>query len=261
MVDQAGQAASTASARTFDPRQVIITEKITRTYALGEMDVHALQGVDLIIEKGEFVAIMGPSGSGKSTMMHILGCLDRPTSGEYYLAGERVSDLKDRDLADIRCHSIGFVFQQFNLLPRTSALENVALPMLYSGIRPDYKRAKLALERVGLGDRVKHKPNELSGGQQQRVAIARALVNEPDLVLADEPTGNLASRQSEEILQVFQELNDAGITIAMVTHEPDVGQHAKRIVRFRDGRIVADGPVEVRTKASDVLAKMTESGE
>ncbi|HEY3412058.1 MAG TPA: ABC transporter ATP-binding protein [Armatimonadota bacterium] len=245
-----------ARAAAFAPRQVILTEEITRTYSLGEMDVHALQGINFTMEHGEFVAIMGPSGSGKSTMMHILGCLDRPTSGEYYLAGERVSALKDRDLADIRCHSIGFVFQQFNLLARTSALENVALPMLYSGIRPDYKRAMNALERVGLADRAKHKPNELSGGQQQRVAIARALVNEPELILADEPTGNLASQQSEEIMQVFQELNDAGITVIMVTHEPDVGQHAKRIVRFKDGRIVVDGPVTNRAVAKDVLEQM-----
>lgn len=237
---------------------VIRTEGITRTYSLGETEVHALQGVDFQMQNGEFVAIMGPSGSGKSTMMHILGCLDRPTSGEYYLAGESVGTLKDRDLAYIRCHSIGFVFQQFNLLARTSALENVALPMLYSGHRPDYKRARAALDRVGLGDRMHHKPNELSGGQQQRVAIARALVNEPEIILADEPTGNLASRQSEEILQVFQELNDGGITVAMVTHEADVGQHAKRIIRFKDGRLVGDTLIENRIMAAGILDAMTD---
>ena len=255
MTDVSGREQN-AGSESFAPRQVILTEEITRTYSLGEMDVYALQGINFSMEHGEFVAIMGPSGSGKSTMMHILGCLDRPTSGEYYLAGERVSALKDRELADIRCHSIGFVFQQFNLLARTSALENVALPMLYSGGRPDYKRAMQALERVGLADRAKHRPNELSGGQQQRVAIARALVNEPELILADEPTGNLASQQSEEIMQVFQELNDTGITVAMVTHEPDVGQHAKRIVRFKDGRIVSDDPVTNRAIAKDVIAQM-----
>ena len=255
MTDVSGREQN-AGSETFAPRQVILTEEITRTYSLGEMDVYALQGINFSMEHGEFVAIMGPSGSGKSTMMHILGCLDRPTSGEYYLAGERVSALKDCELADIRCHSIGFVFQQFNLLARTSALENVALPMLYSGGRPDYKRAMQALERVGLADRAKHRPNELSGGQQQRVAIARALVNEPELILADEPTGNLASQQSEEIMQVFQELNDTGITVAMVTHEPDVGQHAKRIVRFKDGRIVSDDPVTNRAIAKDVIAQM-----
>ncbi|HEY3266790.1 MAG TPA: ABC transporter ATP-binding protein [Armatimonadota bacterium] len=237
---------------------VIQTLGITKSYDLGEMEVHALRGVDFQVDRGEFVAIMGPSGSGKSTMMHILGCLDRPTSGSYLLGGQPVGSLKDFDLAYIRCHNIGFVFQQFNLLPRTSALENVALPMLYSGHRPDMKRAEQALRRVGLGDRIHHKPNELSGGQQQRVAIARALVNDPEMILADEPTGNLATRQSEEILQLFQELNDSGITVVMVTHEADVGQHAKRIVRFRDGRIVDDAPVTKRLFANDAISALTD---
>lgn len=235
---------------------VIRTVGIAKTYALGEMEVHALRGVDFEVHSGEFVAIMGPSGSGKSTMMHILGCLDRPTDGEYYLDGNPVGEMSDRDLAWYRSHSVGFVFQSFNLLPRTSALENVALPMMYSGGRPDMKRAKAALHRVGLGDRMYHKPNELSGGQQQRVAIARALVNNPAIILADEPTGNLASLQSEEILSIFQELNDQGITVVMVTHEHDVGWHAKRIVRFRDGRIVEDAPVAERLVANDILAAM-----
>ena len=238
---------------------VIRTEGIRKVYDLGEIEVHALRGVDFQVMPGEFLAIMGPSGSGKSTMMHILGCLDRPSSGEYWLGGQRVSELNDRDLADIRSHSIGFVFQQFNLLPRTTALENVALPMLYSGGRPDMRRAKHALERVGLGDRLRHKPNELSGGQQQRVAIARAMLNNPDMILADEPTGNLASRQSEEILALFQELNDSGITVVMVTHETDVGNHAKRIVRFRDGRIVEDEPVKSRIFAKDLLKGMRDA--
>jgi putative ABC transport system ATP-binding protein len=239
------------------PEQPVIrTVGITKTYALGEMEVHALRGVDFEVHAGEFVAIMGPSGSGKSTMMHILGCLDRPTEGEYYLDGNPVGEMNDADLAWYRSHSVGFVFQSFNLLPRTSALENVALPMMYSGGRPDMRRAKAALQRVGLGDRMYHKPNELSGGQQQRVAIARALVNNPAIILADEPTGNLASLQSEEILSIFQELNDQGITVVMVTHEHDVGWHAKRIVRFRDGRIVEDAPVGERLVAKDILASM-----
>jgi len=235
---------------------VIRTEGLRKVYDLGEIEVHALRGVDFHVDPGEFVAIMGPSGSGKSTMMHILGCLDRPSAGEYWLGGQRVSALRDWELAAIRSRSISFVFQQFNLLPRTSALENVALPMLYSGGKPDMKRAVRALEMVGLGDRLKHKPNELSGGQQQRVAIARALVNDPEMILADEPTGNLASIQSEEIMAVFQELNDSGITVIIVTHESDVGNHAKRIVRFHDGRIVGDEPVSNRIRAADVLRKM-----
>jgi putative ABC transport system ATP-binding protein len=236
---------------------LIKTAGLCKTYSLGEMEVRALRDVNFEANAGEFIAIMGPSGSGKSTLMHILGCLDRPTSGEFYLHGEAVSEMSDADLAALRCHEIGFVFQAFNLLPRTSALENVALPMLYGGRRPDMKRAEEALWRVGLGDRLYHKPSELSGGQQQRVAIARSLVNNPSLILADEPTGNLATLQSEEILQLFRELNESGITVLIVTHEPDIGRHARRIVRFRDGRIVEDEPVLDRVMARDVLDELS----
>ena len=225
---------------------VIRTHGIAKTYHMGDVAVPALQGVDLRVERGEFVSIMGASGSGKSTLMNILGCLDRPTAGEYYLDDTKTEGLSRNEYADIRNRKIGFVFQGFNLLPRTSALENVELPLLYdrSGrIRDPEKAARDALELVGLGDRMSHVPNQLSGGEQQRVAIARALVNQPALVLADEPTGNLDSQTSIEIMLMLQGLNDQGITILLVTHEPDVSRFSKRIVRLHDGRIVKDEPV------------------
>lgn len=231
---------------------------ITKIYKMGEHEVRALNGVSFNIDVGEFVAIMGSSGSGKSTAMNILGCLDRPTSGSYILEGKDVSRLKDNELAQIRNRKIGFVFQNFNLLPRTSALENVELPMIYSGHIPDRRqRAIDALEKVGLGDRVHHKPNELSGGQQQRVALARALVNRPSIILADEPTGNLDTRSGEEVLEIFQGLNESGITIVMVTHEEHVSLCAKRVVRFSDGKLVKDEPLENHRKA-DVNAIVAE---
>lgn len=236
---------------------MLCMREIRKTYVLGDQIVPALDGVDLDIDPGEFVAIMGPSGSGKSTLMHIIGCLDAPTSGSYQLDGIEVADMDDYELAHIRNKKIGFVFQGFNLLPRMSALENVALPMLYGHVKDRTERAIAALERVGLGNRLDHRPNELSGGQQQRVAIARALASEPLIILADEPTGNLASFQSEEIMQIFQELNDDGRTVVMVTHEPDIGQHCKRIVSILDGVVVEDEPVIDRLVAAEVQERMT----
>ncbi len=224
-------------------------------YDLGETKVHALRGVDLKIEPGEFVAIMGSSGSGKSTFMNMLGCLDKPTSGRYMLEGTDVSGLDKKALAAIRNRKLGFVFQGFNLLARTTALENVELPTLYARMEKEKRlaRAKEVLGLVGLGDRLEHFPSQLSGGQQQRVAIARALVNRPAILLADEPTGNLDSRTSVEIMQIFQDLNDSGLSIVLVTHEPDVAQFAKRIVVFSDGKIRHDDPVRERPRASEVL--------
>jgi putative ABC transport system ATP-binding protein len=239
---------------------VIKLEDVQKTYHTGEVDVHAVCGVSLEIAKGEFVAIMGASGSGKSTLMNIIGCLDRPTSGRYFLDGADVSDLSREQLADIRNQKIGFVFQGFNLLSRTSALDNVELPMLYSRDHPAshsaLEKATHALEIVGLADRADHLPNQLSGGQQQRVAVARALVNHPAMLLADEPTGNLDSRTSIEIMGVFQQLNEQGITIIMVTHELDIAKYTKRNVVMRDGRIVADTPVAKRLNAQDELRRL-----
>lgn len=219
--------------------EVIRIEGVSKHYLVGGNQVKALDGVDLTISRGEFVAIMGPSGSGKSTMMNILGCLDTPTEGRYRLNGIDVSNMDDDALSDVRGREIGFVFQSFNLLPRYDALENVALPLLYAGVPRDerFSRAEEALIRVGLGERLHHKPNELSGGQRQRVAIARALINNPSIILADEPTGNLDTRTSDEIMALFAKINAAGNTVVLVTHEEDVAECAGRIVRLRDGRI------------------------
>ena len=238
---------------------VIRTEALTKTYVSGTNEVHALRGIDLTIERGELVAIMGTSGSGKSTLMNLLGCLDSPTSGSYELDGVRVDGLGRNELAAIRNQKLGFVFQGFNLLPRTTAVENVELPLLYdrSGKKRDTKALAIAaLERVGLGERLDHQPSELSGGQQQRVAIARALVTSPALVLADEPTGNLDTRTTIEVMALFQELNAEGTTIVIVTHEPEVAVYAKRIVEVRDGRSVRDEPVKNRRMAADDLTEV-----
>jgi len=224
---------------------IIQIENLFKVYRNGSLEVTALRDVSFSVEVREFVSIMGQSGSGKSTLMNILGCLDSLTSGKYHLDGEDVSRIKGKNLAAIRNRKIGFVFQSYNLLPRLNALQNVELPMIYAGTRGKMRRqaALEALERVGLADRVHHKPSELSGGQKQRVAIARALVNKPAILLADEPTGNLDSRSGEEIMGIFQRLNREGVTIVMVTHEPDIAEHTNRIVAFRDGRIIRDEPV------------------
>jgi len=221
---------------------VIEIENVTKLYKMGEETVHALLGVSIKVHRNEYLAIMGPSGSGKSTLMNMLGCLDTPTNGKYHFTGKDVSDMSDDELADIRNREIGFVFQTFNLLPRSTSLANVELPLIYAGLSHQDRRAKAieALESVGLGDRMGHKPNELSGGQRQRVAIARALVNNPSIILADEPTGNLDSRTGEEIMQLFEDLYAQGNTIIVVTHEEDIARHARRIVRLRDGLIESD---------------------
>src|SRR5579864_7958659 len=221
---------------------VIKTEELAKVYEMGAEQVHALRGVDVEIRKGEYVAIMGPSGSGKSTLMNLIGCLDSPSSGRYWLAGRLVSDLDDDELAYIRNKEIGFVFQTFNLLPRATALHNVELPMIYNGTPAEERleRAKQVLGRVDLTERMHHKPNELSGGQRQRVAIARALVNHPSILLADEPTGNLDSQTGEEIMALFARLHRDGNTIILVTHEPDIASHAHRVIRLRDGKIEKD---------------------
>jgi len=232
--------------------------EVTKRYQMGDVTVHALRGVSLSIEAGDFVAIMGASGSGKSTLMNIIGCLDRPSTGRYVLAGREVSRLDRDQLAEIRNHLLGFVFQSFNLLSRTSALENVELPLIYGDVsaRERHRRARAALERVGLGARLDHHPSQLSGGQQQRVAIARAIVSEPKVILADEPTGNLDSRTSIEIMALFQELGRSGITVILVTHEPDIAEHASRVVVVKDGRVQSD---QRRTPVPAVVPPMEES--
>ncbi len=228
-----------------EPKAVIDVQAITKMYKMGDVEVHALRGVDLKIMEGEFVSIMGPSGSGKSTLMNILGALDQPSSGDYFLDGVNVSRLSESDLARVRNKKIGFVFQNFNLLKRTSALRQVELPLMYAGVSGRQKKAKAALESVGLGSRIDHLPSELSGGQQQRVAIARALVNEPAMILADEPTGNLDSRSGTELMQIFQRLNrEQGITVVFVTHDPWIARHTNRVVMLRDGSIIADQAVK-----------------
>ena len=227
---------------------LISVTDVHKVYRSGDVEVHALRGVSLAVEPGEFVAIMGSSGSGKSTLMNLLGCLDRPTSGSYRLAGREVSTMDRDELAEVRNEVLGFVFQSFNLLPRTSALENVELPLVYRGVgaRERHRRAEAALARVGLGERLDHTPAQLSGGQQQRVAIARAIVGEPKVILADEPTGNLDTKTSLEVMALFQELGRSGITVVLVTHEPDIAEYASRVVVVRDGLIVSDTHQEPR---------------
>jgi putative ABC transport system ATP-binding protein len=252
-------AESTMHSASQNGHAVIRVENLHKFYEMGPTRVHALRGITLEIHRGEFLAIMGASGSGKSTFMNMLGCLDKPSDGVYLLEGTNVAELSRGELAQIRNQRVGFVFQGFNLLSRTSAVDNVELPLIYSGIRAKerHQRSRQALERVGLGERVHHVPSQLSGGQQQRVAVARALVNHPSILLADEPTGNLDSRTSVEIMQVFQELNESeGLTIMLVTHEPDIAAYSKRIITFRDGRVTRDQPVEHRSIASQILAKM-----
>jgi putative ABC transport system ATP-binding protein len=254
-ITQPGLDASVPSSST---ESIIRVTDVHKYYELGETRVHALRGVSVEVGPGEFVAIMGSSGSGKSTFMNILGCLDKPTSGQYHLEGIEVSSLDKKQLAAIRNRKIGFVFQGFNLLSRTTALENVELPTLYASVSREegLRRSTEALQLVGLSDRKLHYPSQLSGGQQQRVAIARALVNRPAILLADEPTGNLDSRTSVEIIDVLQKLNDQGLTIVLVTHEPDIARFARRMIEFRDGRIRHDDPVTDRPTASDILKNM-----
>jgi putative ABC transport system ATP-binding protein len=234
---------------------------LTKTYYTGALEVHALRGLDFEIEDGEMVAVMGRSGSGKTTLLNLLGCVERPTAGTYFLAGEDVSTLNDAQRSTLRLRRLGFVFQSYNLLPGMSALDNVMLPTVYSGLDNAMQRAQEALERVGLEGREHHRPNQLSGGEQQRVAIARALINNPSIILADEPTGNLDSRRGQEVLALFQDLNKEGITIIMVTHEEQIALHARRVLRVMDGRIASDRQVERPLDAREVLERMLETSE
>src|SRR6188472_115998 len=237
---------------------VIDIENVTKDYVMGEEVVRALRGVSLQIRRNEYIAIMGPSGSGKSTLMNMLGCLDTPSSGRYEFNGKNVAEMDDDELAAVRNREIGFVFQTFNLLPRSTSLRNVELPLIYAGINPDRRegRAAQVLADVGLGDRIHHKPNELSGGQRQRVAIARALVNGPSIILADEPTGNLDSKTSVEVMAILQRMNRLGITIVLVTHEPDIATYCSRVVRFQDGLVIEDHPNEDQVDAALALAEL-----
>jgi putative ABC transport system ATP-binding protein len=244
---------------------VISVRNLVKTYVVGEVEVKALRGVNLEVQKGEFLAVTGPSGSGKSTFMHIVGCLDRPTSGQYFLDGQDVSRMSKDALAAVRNKKIGFVFQGFNLLSRTSAIDNVELPLLYGGslkAAERHKRAMEVLSAVGLGNRADHHPNQLSGGQQQRVAIARALINNPSILLADEPTGNLDTKTSIEVMGIFQRLNqERGITVVLITHEADIAEYGTRIVTFRDGQVVADKPITRRRNADEELAALPPAAE
>ena len=236
---------------------MINVENLHRIYQMGDISVHALKGVSIAVDAGEFVAIMGPSGSGKSTFMNIIGCLDKPSDGSYILDGQEVAGMDEDELAAVRNRKIGFVFQTFNLIPRRPALRQVMLPMMYNPDASDTEaKARAALERVGLGERMDHKPNELSGGQQQRVAIARAIVSDPVIILGDEPTGNLDTRTSEEIMTIFQDLHAEGKTVIVVTHEEDIAQHAQRVIRFKDGHIISDQRVENSLNAHEVLANL-----
>ncbi|HUZ21131.1 MAG TPA: ABC transporter ATP-binding protein [Acidimicrobiales bacterium] len=245
---------------TGRPRPVIDLRNVVKDYEVGELSVQALRGVTLVVERGDLVAVMGASGSGKSTLLHIIGCLDVPSRGHYWLDGVDVRSLDESDLSAVRNRKIGFVFQSFNLIARTSALANVELPLLYAGVRPKDRRerAVAALEAVGLGDRIEHQPSEMSGGQQQRVAVARAIVTDPSLILADEPTGNLDSASSDEVMTIFSRLNDEGRTVLLITHEPDVASFAKRIIRLRDGVVVDDRRV---TEVSSLPPRLDRSGE
>ncbi len=252
----AASASAVEASRVSEPRSLISLRAITKVYRMGDVEVHALKGIDLEVAEGEFIAIMGASGSGKSTLMNVVGCLDQPTAGVYLLDGVNVAKLTDTELAAIRNRKIGFVFQSFNLIPRNTALHNVEMPLIYANQNHGRReRALAALERVGLAERARHQPSELSGGQQQRVAIARALVTEPAILLADEPTGNLDSESSVDIMRLLTQLNQQGRTIVLITHEPDIAAFARRVVRLRDGLVLSDEPQEPHPVAAEALGR------